>query len=96
MNKRDEANMGKITIESAIRGLLQIADWNYGKYEQTREPDYESDGDFLMRVVALLKEQEPVEPIENAGFYYCGACKYAFTSARQKYCSDCGRAVKWE
>ena len=42
------------------------------------------------------KIQEPVEPIENAGFYYCGACKYAFTSARQKYCSDCGRAVKWE
>ena len=47
-------------------------------------------------IIALLKAQEPVEPIENAGFYYCGACKYAFTSVRQKYCSDCGRAVKWE
>lgn len=44
----------------------------------------------------LLKEQEPVKPIENAGFYYCGACKYAFTSGRQKFCSDCGRAVKWD
>lgn len=43
-----------------------------------------------------LKAQEPMEPIENAGFYYCGACRYAFTSARQKYCSECGRAVKWE
>ena len=43
-----------------------------------------------------LKEQEPVEPIENAGFYYCGACRHAFTSKKQKFCSDCGRAVKWE
>ena len=51
----------------------------------------------LMRdALALLKAQEPVKPIENAGFYYCGACRYAFTSARQKYCSECGRAVKWE
>lgn len=47
-------------------------------------------------IEALLKAQEAVEPIENAGFYYCGACRYAFTSARQKYCSECGRAVKWE
>ena len=46
--------------------------------------------------LALLKAQEQVKPIENAGFYYCGACKYAFTSAKQKYCSDCGRKVKWE
>ena len=45
--------------------------------------------------VVTPKEQEPVEPIENAGFYYCGACRYAFTSVRQKFCSDCGRAVKW-
>lgn len=44
----------------------------------------------------LMKEQEPVRPIEREGFWYCGACKYAFTSARQKFCSDCGRAVKWE
>lgn len=50
----------------------------------------------VWEIIALLKAQEPVEPIENAGFYYCGACKYAFTSARQKYCSDCGRAVKWD
>ena len=51
----------------------------------------------LMRdAIALLKAQEPVEPIENAGFYYCGACRYAFTSVRQKYCSECGMAVKWE
>ena len=47
-------------------------------------------------LIDLLKAQEPIAPIENAGFYYCGACKYAFTVHRQKYCSECGRAVKWE
>lgn len=46
--------------------------------------------------LALLKAQEAVKPIENAGFYYCGACRYAFTTAKQKYCSECGREVKWK
>ena len=46
--------------------------------------------------ISLLKEQEPVTPIEREGFYYCGECKYAFTVHRQKYCSNCGKAVKWE
>ena len=89
--------MGKITIESAIRGLLQIADWNYGKYEQTREPDYESDGDFLMRVVDLLKAQERVEPVYNGDcdWYECPDCGYVFGKAYNP-CPNCGRAVKWE
>ena len=51
---------------------------------------------WLDDAIEMMKAQEPVKPIENAGFYYCGACRYAFTSARQKYCTDCGRAVKWE
>lgn len=49
-----------------------------------------------MDALTLLKEQKAVEPIEREGFYYCGKCKYAFTVHRQKYCSDCGRKVKWE
>jgi hypothetical protein len=44
----------------------------------------------------LLKEQEAVEPIERNGFYYCGACRYALMTNHQKYCSDCGKKVKWE
>ena len=46
--------------------------------------------------LALLKEQEAVEPIEREGFYYCGKCRYAFTVNHQKYCSDCGTPVKWD
>lgn len=44
----------------------------------------------------LLKAKESVKPIENSGFYYCGSCRYAFSTHRPKYCSECGKAVKWE
>lgn len=44
----------------------------------------------------LMKAQEPVKPIERNGFYYCGVCRYAFTVHKQKRCSKCGRAAKWE
>lgn len=43
-----------------------------------------------------LKEQDAVNPIERNGFYYCGSCRYALMTNHQKYCSDCGRKVKWE
>lgn len=57
----------------------------------------------------LLKAQEPVAPEEytvivsqygNAEHkcYRCGACKCGLirnANWRQKYCPECGRAVKW-
>ena len=48
-----------MTIESAIKGVLEIAKWNRGKYEQTQEEDYENDAEFLLQVADLLKAQEP-------------------------------------
>lgn len=50
----------------------------------------------LNDVLALLKEQEAVIPIERNQFYYCGACHYALMSRNQNYCSNCGQAVKWD
>jgi len=50
----------------------------------------------------LLKEQEPVEPKAEPGLvnqilmYSCGHCGAIFLSRRQKYCDNCGRAVKWD
>lgn len=53
--------------------------------------------------LALLKEQEAVEPIHNYGTFRCGNCKnivgyndgkwYGYQS---NFCSKCGKAVKWE
>lgn len=76
-----------MTREEAINKLEHLIFSPVGR-EEMEETCYE-----LMRYFVA---QEPVAPIENAGFYYCGACRYAFTSARQKYCSECGREVKWE
>ena len=52
-------------------------------------------------IYAMLKEQEPVEPIDigyeiNVPYpYRCGKCKSHIRTG-QKYCDMCGQAVKWE
>lgn len=61
-----------MTREDAVKGLRNVADWYYGKYEQTHEEDYLNDGDFLTAVANMLKEQVPRvmtlgEVLENAG-----------------------------
>lgn len=51
----------------------------------------------------LLKAQEPVEPTIGGDadgpcktwWYQCGKCKEAIDH-HDKYCRNCGRAVKWE
>lgn len=48
-----------MTREDAVKGLRNVADWHYGKYEQTHEEDYLNDGDFLTAVANMLKEQAP-------------------------------------
>lgn len=61
----------------------------------------------LMRdTVAMLEEQEAVEPIRHYArssmkpygmefWYTCGSCK-AEILENDKFCHECGRAVKWE
>ena len=79
-----------IDREKVIKGLEQfITDF---KPFCGNKSDWQRVDDAL----ALLKAQEPVAPIERNGFYYCGECRYAFTVHKQKYCTDCGRVVKWE
>lgn len=57
--------------------------------------------DFVDSAIALLKEQEPVEPeVYCVGqgkykFYRCPACKTAWYY-KGNYCLGCGRSVKWE
>ncbi len=43
---------------------------------------------------ALLKEQEPVEPLTYYDLFICPVCKNALFRG-QKFCYECGRAVKW-
>lgn len=66
--------------------------------------------DVLYEAIELLKAQEPVEPkivdtdnskrYHNDIFknYYCGNCGefLHIMSRNDLFCSQCGRAVKWE
>ena len=53
-------------------------------------------------IIALLKAQEPVEPTIGGDkdgqcgnwWYQCGKCKEAI-DYHDKYCRNCGKAVKW-
>ena len=55
---------------------------------------------YVFDALALLKEQEAVEPEkEHSGsgitwWNVCGNCKTAI-NPNDKYCHECGRAVKW-
>ena len=54
--------------------------------------------DMLREVLAMLKEQESVEPIppeDEFGLYRCGKCHHQLFRCVDKYCSRCGRSVKW-
>ncbi len=57
--------------------------------------------------LALLKEQEPVEPILEQDFMVCGNCGHEviwqkiigdniLVEEQLDYCPQCGKAVKWE
>ena len=52
-------------------------------------------------VLELLKEQEAVDPEvevlnEIDRIYRCPRCHKCFFYAKQKFCDQCGQAVKWD
>ena len=59
----------------------------------------------IKNIIALLKEQEAVEPqktpfpdasrSDGSWFYVCGECSKPI-DPMDKFCRWCGRAVKWE
>ena len=55
---------------------------------------------MAMDVLALLKEQEAVEPIpptDESDLWKCGNCNHQlFRCTHQRYCDMCGKKVKWE
>jgi hypothetical protein len=59
--------------------------------------------DVANRLEELLKAQEPVEPTIGGDadgpcgnwWYQCGKCKEAI-DYHDRYCRNCGQAVKWE
>ena len=56
--------------------------------------------DEIEAAIAMLKEQEAVEPIpptDESDLWKCGNCNHQlFRCAHQRYCDACGKEVKWE
>ena len=86
--------------ENVIRELRDICMFIVGRlgYEKAKKILRTID-----ETIILLKEQEAVEPktddawpsrIKTCGS--CGTCLFAVGDYKPKYCSECGRAVKWK
>lgn len=57
---------------------------------------------LLWDALVLLKEQEPIEPINSYGTFRCGNCRNIVgyndghgCGYQNNFCSKCGQAVKW-
>jgi hypothetical protein len=94
-----------IDMEKVIKGLEHCANEAdcrgcvYQEQMKGRSDECDCTGEAL----ALLKEQEPVSPIDENYWIHtlgrCGHCKAplpAIEGLRPKFCWMCGRAVKWE
>ena len=62
--------------------------------------DYEKIAGWVSDGIAMLKEQEAVEPIpptDQSDLWKCGNCNHQlFRFTHQRYCEMCGRSVKWD
>jgi hypothetical protein len=94
--------------EKVVNGLMCIAgDVFFCAHCKYSDVNGSGRGDRCKRdcakdALALLKAQEPVEPVrmnhtENKyrDHYRCPICKENL-SYEQNYCPDCGRKVKWQ
>ena len=94
--KVGEAQMNRKKVINGLEDLKMIASQMLPEcYVMTARKQIDD-------ALAILKEQEAVKPrsVSRHGAYpqiqhYCGNCN-AFLPRKQKYCSECGRAVKWE
>lgn len=60
----------------------------------------ECKADLMSDALDLLREQEAVKPKrevnENGQILSCGNCGAWFAVQKQKFCHECGKAVKWD
>lgn len=71
--------------------------------EDCRRCQYRDEKDcscvVMQDALALLKEQEPVEPKKPISaddpFYECGNCGMPIASTMYQFCPYCGRKVDW-
>ena len=77
-----------------------------GGYKRNNECEYCKMDLFGDEIIAmptidyLEKQNEPVEPVREVGLYSqyfrCKKCDTLLVVQKQKYCFECGQAVKWD
>ena len=96
-------NQNNISLEKVVKELARIREDHFGGMTS-----YE--GEVLDEAIALLKKQEPVEPIfdyDGRDVWRCGNChSNIFHPTRtdedeneknyRRFCFHCGKAVKWK
>lgn len=86
--------------EKVIKGLETIKQF-FGYGLPSTAEMFDSYYGILNDAIALLREQKAVEPEvdvlnETDRLYRCPKCHKHFFYRKQKYCDQCGQAVKWE
>lgn len=74
---------------------LDVPEWQIGQDVTVYFPDTM----IKHEKCELLKEQEAVEPIpptDESDLWKCRNCNHQLFRCVDKYCSRCGRQVKWE
>ena len=96
--------------EKVIRGLVEISDHMQQVAEKSEDPRlcgmFEYWHEMAEDALALIREQEPVEPkwiaykddLTEQDFKVptCGICGTYIGYGDTLYCPRCGRAVKWD
>lgn len=102
--------MGYSDWEKVIKGLQELSEHLFHEYQVCYRGDAEDFYNWFLKADAaleLLKEQEPIEPVQRSDGTFCGWCGTVLPATfmcldgqvkgiRNDYCICCGRAVKCE
>lgn len=84
--------------EKVIKGLEEISDYFFSVYHHAKDREEIIEAkdrcDAVENALALLKEQEAVEPTWSHGKPFCGACGLRIRGG--KFCGECGKPIMWE
>jgi hypothetical protein len=85
--------------ENVIRAVDSCFDYWLDQHRYLRQLELEHVRQRKAEAIALLKEQEAVEPTRvNTNYeqhWNCGNCN-AVISVQDKYCHECGKRIEWK
>ena len=93
-----------IDREKVIKGLGSCVEYFTSKVKGVMFDEWVEES---RKAIALLKAQEPMEPVLDIDTWKCGNCEHTLEHQQllgdnvlfheqYNYCPECGRAVKWE